>query len=422
MSVSTDAVPRIFPHARAALGVALLIAGFQFAPYFPHLVGSQLGLTGSAQLTYDFPTFYRAAVAYRAGGNPYNLSTPSDGAKIFPFLYPPTSLPAFFLLALAGIDASLLAFQLVSFLCLTYVLFVVIWTAEEQQWPMSWRVVSLVVLTSFSAIYDTFQNGQVNIIATAAILFVWLRARESREGSGIACACAILIATLLKTYPVLLLVLFLIRRDFKVIAWFAIFAAGDALLSWMTVPREVWRTWIVDVMPTGRFGVQPRGLFPPSSPFNQSLNGALSRVIGEVRAGRIGMIVQGVVLGWTALICWTFRNQGRREYYDVGFGVMAVASFLIAPLSWFHHFVFLIPALAAFASILNSSKWRDSISWNSALLFTTILISVRWPIVIRDSRAARALMTLPILGPLSLFAMFGALSFGLRWRAAARDS
>lgn len=419
---STGAGARIFSRASAALAVAVLIAGYQFAPYLPHLLAAQLGQAHEEQLTYDFPTFYGAAVAYRTGGNPYDLATPAGGAKIFPFLYPPTSLPVFFPLALGGIDGSLLAFQLVSFGCLIYLMFAVIWAAEEQQWPLSWRVVSLVVLASFSAIDFTLQSGQVNIIATAAILFVWLRIRESRESSAVACALAIFIATLLKTYPILLLVLFIIRRDFKVIGWFAIFAAADAALCWMTVPREVWRTWIVDVMPTGRFGLQPRGLVPPSSPFNQSLNGALSRVFGGDMAGRIGTIVQAVVLGSTTLVCWTLRKQERRDYYDVGFGVMAAASFLIAPLSWFHHFVFLIPALAACASILSRSEMRHSAAWNSALLFITVLISVRWPIIIRDSRAAHALMTLPILGPLALFVMLVALSFAVWRRGGTRET
>ena len=85
-------------------------------------------------------------------------------------------------------------------------------------------------------------------------------------------------------------------------------------------------------------------------------------------------------------------------FYDLGFGTMSVASFLIAPLSWFHHFVFLIPALAAFAAILNLTEWRDSIGWNSALLLVTILIAVKWPIIFSNDLAARILGMLPILG------------------------
>ncbi len=423
LPLSTGACPpRVAHPARAVLGMALFIACYQFAPYLAHLVGSPLGLV-RAMRSIDFPTFYRAAGAYRAGGNPYDLSAlgaRAKGVHVFPFLYPPTSLPVFFPLALAGFGASLFVFELLSFLCLVYVLFVVIQIAEEEQWPDSWRLVSLVALASFSAIDLTFQAGQVNIIATAAIVFAWMSARQS--GGEVACAGALLIATLLKTYPALLLLPFLLRRDFKVVAWFTIFAAGDALLSWLTVPRGVWQAWFVNVMPTGRFGISTYGLFPPSALSNQSLNGALSRILGESTTASIGPFVQAAVLGLTILACWTLRRQGRSAFYDYGFGAISVASFLIAPLSWFHHFVFLIPALVAFASILNRSEWRDSIRWNSALLFITIMIAVKWPIIFSNDLAARILRMLPILGPLTLFAMFAALPVVLWWHGTSLDS
>lgn len=428
--------------ARTALGKALFIAGCQFALYLT--VASRIGRV-RLPLAIDFPTFYFASVIYRAGGNPYDLSLLGElakgtGTNVYPFLYPPTSLPAFFPLGLAGIDASQIIFQLVSFLCLVYVLFVVIRTAEEEQLPKSWRLVSLVALMGFYAIYSNFLHGQVNTMATAAIVFAWMKARANSGGGEVACAAALLIAILLKTYPVLLLMPFLIRRDFKVVAWVAIFAAGDALLSFITIPREAWQTWIFKVMPTGRFGITPYGLSPLELPYNQSLNGALSRVLGDRTTAELGPLVQVLVLGLTVIAVWTFRRQSRREFYDLGFGATIVASCLIAPLSWFHHFVFLIPALAAFASILNLTEWRDSIVWTSSLLLITVMISVRWPIAMGDyrtahplmrlpilgnfaldPRAAHALMTVPSLGPLALFAMFAALSFELWRRGASLD-
>jgi len=144
---------------RSSLGLALLIAGFQFAPFFPHEVASLLTAT-RAPLPVDFPTFYDAAAVYRNKGNPYLLSVDAYGklaeTHVFPFLYPPTSLPIFFPLASMRIDTALLVFQFVSFFCLVYVMFVVISTGEEEEWPISWRAISLVALTSFSAIGLTF--------------------------------------------------------------------------------------------------------------------------------------------------------------------------------------------------------------------------------------------------------------------------
>lgn len=408
---------------RTSVGLAVLIAGYSFAPFLPHLVAAQLGYAGKPAS--DLETFYYAAVALRSGGNPYNLSELSARAKdhVYPFLYPPTSLPIFRPLALGGMNASFLAFQSISFLCLAYLLFVVIRTAQEEKWPMGWCMVGLASLASFSAIAQTFDAGQVNFIATAAILFAWMTVRKSdpQGGREVACAAALVVATLVKTYPALLLIAFLVRGNFKVVAWFAALMAVDALLAWLTIPHEVWRAWIVNVMPTGRFGAATFGLSAPSSAWNQSLNGALSRIIGEHATATLGPYVQAVVLGFTTAVCWTFRRRPRQEFYDLGFGAILTVTFLIAPVSWFHHYVFLIPALAAFASMLNRSDRRDSIGWSSSLIISTILIAVTWPTINThpNHQTVDAIaMTLPILGPLGLFVMFAILPFELWWRPA----
>jgi alpha-1,2-mannosyltransferase len=417
---------RISHPAKSALAVALLIAGYAFAPFLPHLIAAKLGYNGISAA--DLRTFYRAAVITRAGGNPYDLTQLSAGATshIYPFLYPPTSLPAFLPLAFGGRNVSVFAFQLISFICLVYILFVVIRTAEEEKWPMAWCVVGLVSLASFSAISLTFQAGQVNFMATAAILFAWTTARlgDLRGGREVACAIALLIATVLKTYPVLLVILFLIRGDFRVFAWFAIFMAANALLAWLTIPHDVWRAWIVNVMPTGRFGISTFGLYPPSAGWNQSLNGALSRILGPNTTLTIGPFVQVAVFGFASVVCWIFRDCAQRGFYDLGFGAIIAATFLIAPVSWFHHYVFLIPALTAFASILARSDRRDSKIWTTSLFVITILISVCWPsITTHPHHPAIDIigMTLPISGPLALFVMFAVLPFALRWHLASMD-
>lgn len=415
-------VRRIPSASRVALGLALLIAGFQFAPFFPHLIASMLVAT-RAPLPTDFPTFYYAAVAYRMGGNPYDLSAfaagvQTAGAQLYPFLYPPTSLPAFFPLAFGTIEASLLVFQLISFCCVIYIAFTAIRIADDEQWPMLWRMVGLIALTGFNAIGLTFMFGQVNLMATAAILFAWKKARRSGGGSEAAIAVAMLIATMLKTYPALLVIPFMLRRDFKVVAWFIILAAADLLLVAMTTRHGVWHFWIFQVLPTSRFGLTPMGLFPPSHPANQSLNGALSRVLGEGRAAEFGTTVQLAMLGTATLVCWLMREKDRREFYDFGFGLIIVATFLIAPLSWFHHLVFLIPALLACASIVNRDELRDSIGWRFALLLATVMIALPWPELDPEHHMAAFINTLPIAGPLVLFAMLAALPLVLSWRAA----
>jgi alpha-1,2-mannosyltransferase len=411
---------------RAAFGLAALIAGYLFAPFFAQLLAAPLGLTGTHNE--DFETFYYAAVTTRAGGNPYDLSELSATAKghVYPFLYPPDSLPMYFPLALGERIDSLVAFQLLSLVCLIYLLFAAIRTAQEEEWPMSWCIVGVVSLASFNAIPLTFQAGQNNFIATAAIMFAWVTARRNERGAGsdAACAGALVAATLVKTYPALLLIVFLFFGELRVVAWFSIFMAADVFLAWMMLPTEAWRTWAVHVLPTGRFGVTTFGLGLPSQNWNQSLNGALSRMIGESMTARVGPVVRGAVLGSAVAICLRFRQTARRGFYDLGFGIIICATFLVAPVSWFHHYVFLIPALVALGSMLNRTYGRGSWTWRSAFFISTVLISVGWPIAHTHPghRTLDAItMTLPIIGPLALFAMFVTLAFELWWCRESAD-
>lgn len=389
---------------------ALLIAVFHFAPFFPHLVAATLGLARETPaISTDFPSFYAAAQAYSAGANPYDLMIVDAAStelrtKVFPFLYPPVSLPIFWLLSFAGFADSLLGFQIVSFVSLVLLTFIVLDTAEIEAWPREWRIVAIVALMAFDAISTTFQNGQVNLIATAAVLCAWRCARKGRV--AIACAIALLVATLLKVLPVLLIIPFLVRRDWKVVSWFALLLGSTMAVAWVTVSPDVWRAWMSDVLPSGHFGETPWGLFPPSDPRNQSLNGALSRLLGEAATAEIGNIVQLGVLGLTVLALSFRLRDDRTNFYDFAFGIMTCATFLVAPLSWMHHYVFLIPTLVCFASLLNRARPVGPV-WIVGLLLTTVAVSVEWPLLLSaNSLTQRLIMTLPIVGPAGLMLIY----------------
>ena len=391
-------------YRRRTLGLATLISLFQFAPFFPRALAAVL-IKVRAPLPVDFPSFYYAAAAYRAGANPYDLSVVGRAATnhAFPFLYPPTSLPIFLPLTLMRIDLAALVFQLASFFCLLYVAYAVLQMAEDE-WPLSWQAVTVVALASFQAIGLTFLHGQVNLMATAAVLFAWREIRNDAR-NPMACAMALFAASLLKTYPALLLIAFIIRGEVKVVAWFVVLGLVDLMVSWFTIPLSVWRTWLVSVVPSGHFGTTPHGLFAPSAGLNQSLNGAFSRLIGEGPTARMEAPVQLFLLAVVVLVCWFSRRDDRMKFYDTTFSVIIVAAFLIAPLSWFHHFVFLIPALTAYAAGLRRSEWRDSRYLQIALLCTTVLLAIAWPEFDTARMSARLVMTVPIIGPLALFAL-----------------
>lgn len=409
MTVDASARPR----SNAPLGlIALLMALFHFAPFFPTVVGAAAHVLPRPFIR-DFQTFFTAASNYRAGLNPYVLTVTDP--PINPFLYPPTSLPLFLPLSWFGQDISLLLFELISAACLVYLFFGILKTAEEDAWPWFWRIVAIVALTSFYGIAQTLSYGQVNLIATAGLIYTWRSARAG-DSNAFGCALGLFIATLIKTYPALLLLAFFVRRDWKVVGWFLLLAAADLAVTAATVPTEVWRVYLGEVVPSGRFGVMPRGLSEDTLVWSQSFNGALVKLAGALVTQKIGTAVQLVAVALAALALLLRRHDRRQQFYDLGLGLLMVTAFLNAPLAWSHHYVFLIPALACFAALLNSARLRSG-PWTVALLLATIAIAVKWPELYAHDLPTKLVMTLPISGPLILLILF--MTWSVRDRGAA---
>lgn len=394
--------------------IALLMALFHFAPFFPTFAGAAAHVLPRPFIR-DFQTFFTAASTYRAGLNPYVLTVTDP--PINPFLYPPTSLPLFLPLSWFGQDISLLLFELISAACLVYLFFGILKTADEDGWPLAWRIVAIVALTSFYGIAQTLSYGQVNLIATAGLIYTWRSARAG-ERNAFGCALGLFIATLIKTYPALLLLAFIVRRDWKVVGLFALLAAVDLAFTWATVPADVWRVYLGEIVPSGRFGVTPRGLSPDTLVWSQSFNGALVKLAGELVTQKIGTAVQLVAVGLATLALLLRRHDRRQQFYDLGLGLLMVTAFLNAPLAWSHHYVFLIPALACFAALLNSAPPQGR-AWSIALLVATIAIAAKWPELYAHDLPTKLVMTLPISGPLILLVLF--MTWSLRARSALQS-
>ena len=390
--------------------ISLLMAMFHFAPIFPPIVAAAAGLAPRPFMR-DFQAFFLAATNYRTGVNPYFLSVTDP--PLPPFLYPPTSLPLFLPLSWFSQDVSLLLFELISAACLFYLFFGILKAAEEDSWPWSWRIISIVALTAFYGIAQTLSYGQVNLIATAGLMYAWRSARLG-EGNAFRCALGLFVATLIKTYPALLLLAFVVRRDWKVVGCFAALGAVDLAYTWATVPADVWQVYLGEVVPSGRFGVTPRGLSPETLVWSQSLNGALVKLAGVLVTEKIGLAVQIVVVALATLALLLRRHDDHRQFYDLGFGLLMVTAFLIAPLAWSHHYVFLISALACFAGLLSRNPPRSQ-AWSMMLLLATVAIAVKWPELFAHDLPTRLVMTGPIIGPVVLLAMF------MTWSLRARS-
>jgi hypothetical protein len=392
---------------RIGLVVALAIVAFHIMPF----AGKFAAYVATGRfLESDFESFYYAAdAAFNRGLSPYSLDVVRGyeremGGVVYPFLYPPTALPWFWPFSLFGFTTAVLLFQAISVACL-FALLLLLWrNVVPRIEGAAWALILLGALFVFEGISATLNWAQINLIVVLLIVTAWLRAADPTANRGV--AFCLFAASALKTYPMLFLLVPLLRRRFGVIGWFIVFAAADLLLSLLILPAEVWQDWLVNIAPTGGYGARPFGLFSASTVGNQNFNGLFLRFLGEGEAARLCATIAALVCGAaTMLAVFLLREVDDERYYGLCFGLVSVLTFLIAPLSWTHHTVFLIPGLAWAAVQVSRVGLRTGLAARGMLLAALVLCAYPWPTTEMAALSSPWLRSVPLAGPVLLFVL-----------------
>jgi alpha-1,2-mannosyltransferase len=408
------------PTLRVGIIVALAIAAFHILPFVGKF-GAHLA-TGRFLET-DFQSFYYAAdAAFNRGLSPYSLDVVrvferDMGGVVYPFLYPPTALPWFLPFALFDFTTAVLLFQAVSIASLFLVIMLLWREIVPRIASPPWQLIFLGALFVFEGVSATLNWAQINLIVVAFILIAWLRSSDPKAERIV--AFCLFAASALKTYPLLFLLVPLMRRRFGVIRWFVVFALADLLISLVVLPGGVWRDWLENVVPTGGYGTMPFGLFSLSTVGNQTFNGLFLRVFGEGDAARFCATIAALVCcAATGLAVFLARDIDRQTYYGLSFGLVSVLTFLISPLSWPHHFVFLIPALAAAAVQVGRRHGLGGVVARTVYLGALVICAYPWPLRELGTLSSPWLRSVPLIGPLSLFLLLLALAVAAAPRLA----
>jgi hypothetical protein len=182
-------------------------------------------------------------------------------------------------------------------------------------------------------VYHTLYQGQINLILMALILLdVWLVAQGRRAGYAIGIAAAI------KLTPAIFAVMLLVtwRRN----AVRAALTAGATFLAcglagFLVAPEASRIYWSGLFHDTSRVGV--------SYISNQSPLGAAARILGG--ADHVG--------SWLTLVSLVIGVGGiglavayaRRDDWLAAAATTGVTGLLVSPVSWAHHWVWIVPAL-----------------------------------------------------------------------------
>lgn len=291
----------------------------------------------------DLEVYRFGAQTWLNGGELYGPMPTTAVGLALPFTYPP--IAAVFLapatlvpLSAAGVVLTVLTAGL---------LLVVIALTVGALWPAypRWLVAGAVlpVAMFLEPMRETVSYGQINVLLMVLVVIDCL-AGKPRLPRGVLVG----LAAAIKLTPAAFVLFFLLRKDYRAVrnagtAFAATTAAGFLLAG----PDSV-RYWTGTLFDTGRIGT-------PHFAGNQSLSAVLAR-FGMERPGRTAVWLLGVavVLGLAVL--------GMRRSFAAGLpvlalGVNALAVLICSPVSWSHHWVWLVPVLLAFAAL-----WRTPLA------------------------------------------------------------
>jgi len=245
------------------------------------------------------------------------------------FTYPPFA--AMVLIPLAAIPDVLarVGWELASLLALAWAAAL---TLKLAGYRPNWQVIGAVTVVSITLepMYHTFYLGQVNLVLLALILAdVWRTSRGRPAGIGIGIAAAV------KLTPLIFIpLLFLARRTRDGIIATATFA-GCGVIGYLVAPGDSRLYWAEVSDETLRVGAAYIS--------NQSPYAIAIRIAGGEQFVGLWYGAIPVVLGIAGLVIASLL--ARTDDWLGAATVTGVTGLLVSPVSWTHHWVWILPAL-----------------------------------------------------------------------------
>ncbi|MGO4596696.1 glycosyltransferase 87 family protein [Terrabacter sp. 2RAF25] len=269
----------------------------------------------------------------RHGGDLYSATT----SEFLPFTYSPFAAVMFVPFSMLQAEVGRVLFTLVSLTCYTLVVATV-----SRRLRLAWWQVALLagVGLAFEPMLRNVQLGQVNIVLMALVVTDWLLLPKRYRGylTGIAAG--------IKITPAAFFVLAVIRRDWAVAARGGVGLLGSVVLGWLVAPAASRTFW-----GGGFMGLEKFGRSEVLATDNQSLLGAWMRLTGTIfpsQTMQFATLLIGMSLGVTAAYIELRRARPGTDVAAVCW--VALGSLLGSPVSWSHHWIWLVVALGVLLS------------------------------------------------------------------------
>ena len=329
-----------------------------------------------------------------------------------PFTYPPFAAVVFYPLQLLPFDVLALLWQLGIFVALygavRISLTLVGCTPDvAARAAMAWTAVGIWT----EPLRSTFDYGQVNVLLALAVLWAVRSSRWWVSGLLVGLAAGV------KLTPAVAGLYFLGVRRWRVVLFSAVVFFATIGVSALIVGEQA-RYYFTHLLGDAR------RVGPIGTSFNQSWRGAISRILGH-DAG-YGPIVLVALLLTAALTLLAWRAIGSDDRLG-GIVVVQLFGLLLSPISWTHHWVWLIPLMIwLLHGPLRARLGARVLGWGwlgLTLIGVPWLLSFAQPTIWEIGRPWQ-LAWAGLVYPLATLATLGWIAAGGRWatrRAADRS-
>lgn len=307
----------VSPWTRGALAAFVLVsavAWIMLARHDPELLGRQT----------DF-------MVYRAGGAAVWHGTPLYGVPLGPaglrFTYPPFAgllLAPFAGLTIAGGQVLMLALSAVA-------LVVIARASARLAGRTDWTAtIALAVIGLWlEPVVMTLHFGQLNLVLLALVLADVAAADRRWSGVGVGLAAGI------KLTPLIVIPYLWLSGRRRTATTALATCAGTVALGAVALPTDARRYWLHLVATPGD---------APNRLVDQSLNGAVLRLLHRTGGAGVAWLAVAIALGAVGLA--TAVRAQRHGQPLLGVCLIGVTGLLVSPVSWTHHWVWVVPLLA----------------------------------------------------------------------------
>jgi alpha-1,2-mannosyltransferase len=361
----------------------ILIFLLLFIPFF-----KQWGINEFGQSSIDFPSFYSAVkLVFEEGLTPYarenwiQAKTILPDTTVYSFLYLPQSLLLLFPLKFLPYTIAKNAMLLINHALILLVLYLIIYKLLKIPLFHPFSALAALYVFSFNPLQETLSHGQVNLLVLVLICIAWYLTKEKKHPALI--ALALTLAIFLKLYPALLIVYYLIKKDYKVILWLGVIILVFTVIAAVILPTSIWMDWFNNVFLVGGYG---SGIHEVKAGVqeNQSIHGFTSRLFlgaervetlipSEMLAVVVPYLLSGAITIFS--IYKIYRNRLSDNIVDLSYSLLLLVMVLVAPLSWNHHITFVIPTIliGLYLVIYSQGDWK----WLALVILAALDLAFR---------------------------------------------